>query len=296
MSEISPSFPQKTNLYLNSINSSDNSKIIINIPDGIVKCNDNEDFFISLISFNTAYSFYQVIDGYNNDFQVIHQGTTTSYKIPVGNISVNDILTYFESIKNTAEIILTFDKKTNKFSFDTQNHNHSVILVLVNCHKLLGFDKTVSQVDLTHPNHIVSPNPINVMSITNLYLHLDAGFDISLNDNNLDNFNISNGIVKPNNILCAIPIKQCYNSIISYENYDGGTSFNFQLNKQEQIQSLSLTIKDEYDKIIPNFPDYSVIIQFQKKLRLNPQYSLLNDIKNSINQIILIISNFLIRF
>ncbi len=296
MSEISPSFPQKTNLYLNSINSSDNSKIIINIPDGIVKCNDNEDFFISLISFNTAYSFYQVIDGYNNDFQVIHQGTTTSYKIPVGNISVNDILTYFESIKNTAEIILTFDKKTNKFSFDTQNHNHSVILVLVNCHKLLGFDKTVSQVNLTHPNHIVSPNPINVMSITNLYLHLDAGFDISLNDNNLDNFNISNGIVKPNNILCAIPIKQCYNSIISYENYDGGTSFNFQLNKQEQIQSLSLTIKDEYDKIIPNFPDYSVIIQFQKKLRLNPQYSLLNDIKNSINQIILIISNFLIRF
>lgn len=296
MSEISPSFPQKTNLYLNSINSSDNSKIIINIPDGIVKCNDNEDFFISLISFNTAYSFYQVIDGYNNDFQVIHQGTTTSYKIPVGNISVNDILTYFESIKNTAEIILTFDKKTNKFSFDTQNHNHSVILVLVNCHKLLGFDKTVSQVNLTHPNHIVSPNPINVMSITNLYLHLDAGFDISLNDNNLDNFNISNGIVKPNNILCAIPIKQCYNSIISYENYDGGTSFNFQLNKQEQIQSLSLTIKDEYDKIIPNFPEYSVIIQFQKKLRLNPQYSLLNDIKNSINQIILIISNFLIRF
>lgn len=296
MSEISPSFPQKTNLYLNSINSSDNSKIIINIPDGIVKCNDNEDFFISLISFNTAYSFYQVIDGYNNDFQVIHQGTTTSYKLPVGNISVNDILTYFESIKNTAEIILTFDKKTNKFSFDTQNHNHSVILVLVNCHKLLGFDKTVSQVNLTHPISLTSPNPINVMSITNLYLHLDAGFDISLNDNNLDNFNISNGIVKPNNILCAIPIKQCYNSIISYENYDGGTSFNFQLNKQEQIQSLSLTIKDEYDKIIPNFPDYSVIIQFQKKLRLNPQYSLLNDIKNSINQIILIISNFLIRF
>lgn len=296
MSEISPSFPQKTNLYLNSINSSDNSKIIINIPDGIIKCNDNEDFFISLISFNTAYSFYQVIDGYNNDFQVIHQGTTTSYKLPVGNISVNDILTYFESIKNTAEIILTFDKKTNKFSFDTQNHNHSVILVLVNCHKLLGFDKTVSQVDLTHPISLVSPNPINVMSITNLYLHLDAGFDISLNDNNLDNFNISNGIVKANNILCAIPIKQCYNSIISYENYDGGTSFNFQLNKQEQIQSLSLTIKDEYDKIIPNFPDYSVIIQFQKKLRFNPQYSLLNDIKNSINQIILIISNFLIRF
>jgi hypothetical protein len=296
MSEINPSFPQKTNLYINSINSIDNSKIQIIIPDGVVKCNDNEDFYISLISFNTSYSFYQVIDGYNNDFKVIHQGITTSYKIPYGNISVNDILTYFSSIKNATNIILTYDKKINKFYFETQNQNQTSILVLVNCHKLLGFDKSVSQVNLTHPNHIYSPNPINIMSITNLYLHLDAGFDINLNDNNLDNFNTSNNLVKTNNILCAIPVKECYNSIISYENYDGGNSFNFQLNKQDQIQSLSLTIKDEYDKIIPNFPDYNIIIQLQKKLKLNPQYAFLNDIRNYLNQIILIISNFLIRF
>lgn len=296
MSEVNPSFPQKTNLYINSVNSTDNSKISIIIPDSIIKCNEYEDFYISLISFNTAYSFYQVIDGYNNNFNVIHQGVSTSYSIPYGNISINDILTYFDSIKQTAEIILTYDKKTNKFKFDTQNQNHSITLVLVNCHKLLGFDKSVSQVVLTHPNHIISPNPINVMSITNLYLHLDAGFDINLNDNNLDNFNSTNNIVKPNNILCAIPVKECYNSIISYENYDGGNSFNFQLNKQEQIQSLSITIKDEYDKIIPNFPEFNVIIQLQKKLRLNPQYNILLDIRNYINQIILIISNFLIRF
>jgi hypothetical protein len=296
MSDINPSFPQKTNLYLNSINSADNSKIQIIIPDGIIKCNDNEDFYISLISFNTAYSFYQVIDGYNNDFKVNHQGTTTSYKIPYGNISVNDILTYFNSIKNATDIILTYDKKINKFYFETQNQNHTCILILTNCHKLLGFDKSVSQVNLTHPNHMYSPNPINVMSITNLYLHLDAGFDINLNDNNLDNFNSINNIVKPNNILCAIPVRDCYNSIISYDNFDGGTSFNFQLNKQEQIQSLSITIKDEYDRIIPNFPDFNIIIQLQKKLTLNPQYAFLNDIRNYLNQIILIISNFLIRF
>lgn len=296
MTELNPSFPQKTNLYINSINSIEHSKIQIIIPDSIIKCNDYEDFYISLISFNTAYSFYQVIDGYNNNFKVNHQGTTTSYSIPYGNISVNDILVYFNSIKQATNIILTYDKKINKFYFETQNQNQTSILILVNCHKLLGFEKTVSSVNLTHPNHIYSPNPINVMSITNLYLHLDSGFDINLNDNNLDNFNTLNNIVKPNNILCAIPVNNCYNSIISYENYDGGNSFNFQLNKQEQIQSLSITVKDEYDKVIPNFPEFNVIIQLQKKLRYNPQYNILNEIKNYLNQILLIFSNFLINF
>lgn len=296
MSDINPSFPNKTNLYLNSINSKDNSKIHIIIPDGIIKCNDNEDFYISLISFNTCFTFYQVIDDYNNNFRVNHNGTITSYKIPFGNISVNDILDYFKLIKNTTDILLSYDKRINKFFFDTQNKNHTIILIIDNCHKILGFNKSITEINLTHPNHIYSENPINIMSITNLYLHLDAGFDINLNDNNLDNFNLSNNLIKTNNILCAIPIKECYNSIISYENYDGGNSFCFQLNKQDQIQSLSLTIKDEYDKIIPNFPDFNIIIQLQKKLRYNPMFIFLNDIRNSINQIILIISNFLLNF
>jgi len=294
MSDIQPSFPQKTNIYLNSINSDDKSTINVDIPDGVITCNDNEEFYVSIISFNTFYTFYQIIDGYNNDFNVYHNGTKYSFKLPIGNINVNDIISYFESIKNTAEIILTYDKKINKFIFAKQNQNHNIVLELINCHSILGFRKTQSSITLTHPSLVQSSIPVNVMSITNLYLHLNSGYDLSLNDNNLDNFNSSNDIVKSNNIVCSVPVKECYNGIISYENYDGGNSFQFRVNRQEIIQSLSITIKDQYDKIIPNMPDFSIIIQLQKKLKINPLYILLRNIQNGIERIVLIISNFIL--
>ena len=81
------------------------------------------------------------------------------------------------------------------------------------------------------------------MGITNLFLHLEPGFDLSSNDDNLDNHN-GNEIVKTNNIVCSIPIKEVYNGVISYENLDGGTSYCFRANKQEIIQNLCISVKD----------------------------------------------------
>ena len=48
---VSFSQPEKTNLYMNSINSQD-KKINVLIPDGVLTCNPNEDFYITIISFN----------------------------------------------------------------------------------------------------------------------------------------------------------------------------------------------------------------------------------------------------
>lgn len=291
--EIIVSLPEKTNIYINNINSKDKHTLEIYIPDGIISVKPNEELYISVISFNTFYTFYQVIDGYNNNFNVYHQGVKTSYTLPVGNISVDDIITYFTLIKSTAEINISYDKKTNKFIYTKQNHNHTILLEPINCHALLGFKTTETMIDIPDTN-LYSSIPINVMSITNLYIHLDAGFDLSINDNNLDNFNNSNNTyVKGNNIICAIPVKNCYNSIISYENYDGGTSFNFKANRQEIVQSLSLTIKDHNDRHIPNFPDFNMIIQLTKKLKVNPQTSLLRTINDSIMRILFLFTSYL---
>jgi hypothetical protein len=277
--DVAVSLPERTNIYINNINSKDKHTLEISIPDGIIAVKQNEDLYISVISFNTFYTFYQVIDGYNNNFNVYHNGTKYSFTLPIGNISVDDIMTYFTSIKATAEINITYDKKTNKFTFTKQNQNHTIILEPINCHSLLGFKTTENQ--------------INVMSITNLYIHLDAGYDLSINDNNLDNFKNNYDDVKANNIICAIPVKNCYNSIISYENYDGGTSFTFKANKQEIVQSLSLTIKDHLDRPIPDFPDFNMILQLTKKLRKDPQLSLLQMINDSIMRILFLFTSFL---
>lgn len=292
--DIIVSLPERTNIYINNINSKNKHTVEINIPDGIISIKPNEELYISVISFNTFYTFYQVINGYNNNFNVYHNGIKYSFILPIGNISVDDIINYFNSIKNITEINISYDKKTNKFNFTKQNQNHIIILEPINCHALLGFKITESQIIIPSHSFITSTIPINVMSITNLYIHLDAGFDLSINDNNLDNFKSSNNLTKGNNIICAIPVKNCYNSIISYENYDGGTSFNFKTNPQEIVQSLSLTIKDHNDRIIPEFPDFNMILQLTKKLKINPQTSLLKNINDNIMRILFLITSFFI--
>jgi len=232
------SLPERTNLYINNINSQTKNQIEVLIRDGLISCRADEDFYISIISFNTLYSFYQVIDGYNNQFNVIHNDIKTSYSIPYGNININTIIDYFNSIKNQTDIIITHDKIKNKFNFQKQNQNHSVILELVNCHSLLGFRNNQSPITLSHSTLTTSSIPVNVMSITNLFVHLDAGYDLSINDNNFDNHNLIDNTIKSNNIVCAIPVHECYNGVISYSNNDATTSFNFKCNKQKNYTKL----------------------------------------------------------
>jgi hypothetical protein len=164
----------------------------------------------------------------------------------------------------------------------------------VNCHSLLGFRKSENSFTLPSTGSIYSSIPINVMSITNLFIHLDAGFDLSINDNNFDNHNLDDTTIKSNNIVCAIPVRECYNGIISYNNNDATTSFNFKCNKQEIIQNLRLSIKDQYDKDIP-IGDCYVILQLTKKLNNNPLYIILNEIKDYIFKILLLVSSFFVQ-
>ena len=195
---LSVSLPERTNLYINNINSKNKNQIEVLIRDGLIGCRSDEDFYISVISFNTLYSFYQVIDGYNNNFNIVHNGVRTSYTIPYGNISVNTILDYF--ITTHSDIMITYDKLKNKFNFLKKNQNHTVILELVNCHSLLGFRNNESSLTLHHTIATTSSIPINVMSITNLSIHLDSGYDLSINDNNFDNHNSTDNTIKGNNI------------------------------------------------------------------------------------------------
>ena len=89
---LSISYPERTNLYINNINSDNKNQIELLVKDGLITCRNDEDFYISVISFNTLYSFYQVIDGYNNNFAVSHNNVRTNYSIPFGNISINSII------------------------------------------------------------------------------------------------------------------------------------------------------------------------------------------------------------
>ena len=102
------SFPEKTNLYLT--NSNNKSKKEVLIPDGVLKCEESyEDFFINVIQFNTFHNFYHVIEGYNNNFNIIvNNDEIVVCSIPEGNINaytIRDYINNHESLKNHIKVV-----------------------------------------------------------------------------------------------------------------------------------------------------------------------------------------------
>ena len=221
------SFPEKTNLYLTNLNNK--SKIEVLIPDGVLKCDEsNEDFFINVIQFNTFHNFYHVIEDYNNSFNIIvNNDETVVCSIPEGNINaytIRDYINNHESLKNHIKVV--YDNLKNIFEFQKKGHNN-LQLQIINAHTLLGFSKTENLIDLP----CKSTKPINVMAITNIFLHIEAGYDLNLNDGNLDNH--KGDVAQSNSILLSLPVNQMYNNMIVYNNEDGGNSWYFRCNRQE---------------------------------------------------------------
>ena len=126
------------------------------------------------------------------------------------------------------------------------------------------------------------------MSITNIFLHLEPGYDLNLNDGNMDNH--KSDTVQSNSIILSLPVNQMYNNMITYLNEDGGSSFYYRCNKQETITSLCVSIRDQYYQLIPDFPDCHLILQFSKRLREDKYGTILNKILDYITKISLIIS------
>jgi hypothetical protein len=277
------SYPEKTNLYLTNLNNK--SKIDVLIPDGVLKCESYEDFYINVIQFNTFHNFYNVIEGYNNKFNIIIDNSTNIIcSIPDGNINAFTIREYINNhsiLKN--HIFIVYDKLKNIFEFQKISSS-SLQLQIINAHTLLGFSKTENLIQIP----CKSSKPINVMSITNIFLHLEAGYDLNINDGNLDNH--KGDIAQSNSILLSLPVDQNYNNMIKYSNEDGGNSWFFKCNRQETINSLSVSIRDQYYQLIPNFPDSHLVLQFSKKLKNDKYGSILEKMLDYINKISLIIS------
>ena len=66
-------------------------------------------------------------------------------------------------------------------------------------------------------------------------------------------------------------------------------------NNKTNINRFGLEIRDQFNQIIPKFPDSNMIIQFTKKTRENLYYKQLLEIKAYLNQVYLLIALFFER-
>ena len=291
------SLPARINLYLNSVNRTlgdSASSFEMVMANTLLTADTNEIFFLNVIQFNTFNNFYQIQTGYNTDFEILIYNHDNEFhdsiigEIPEGNLTVYDILNYLKVLLSGI-INISYDKIKNKFIFTaiSSNANHAYIyLNIINCDLLLGFSrlKRLKPILLEHNINIYSEQPINVISITNIFVHVSG--DLYLNDENYDNHNSSE--IDNNNIIFSMAIDKPFNTCLSYNNIDGGNSFYYRLdNSKANINRFKLEIRDQFNKVIPQFPDYNMILQFTKKTRENVFLRPLIDIKNYLSQIYL---------
>jgi len=205
-------------------------------------------------------------------------------------------LNYLQTLLNGL-VNVTYDKLKNKFLFtrtiDTTTlyngiYISNIYLNIINCDLLLGYSRKSRNINIEFVYNVpkYSDQPVNVISITNFFIHV-AG-DLYLNDENYDNHNSSE--IDNNNIIFSMAVDKPFNTCLSYNNADGGNSFYFRLdNCKTNINHFKLEIRDQFHQLIPQFPDYNMVLQFTKKTRENVFLRPLLDIRNYILQLYLMI-------
>ena len=289
------SLPERVNLYISSeTRTTPNASDFYVIISNNLYIDSDETFYFNVIQFNAFNNFYQVMDGYNTDFEVLIYNKDEELhdkiigKLPEGNPTIYDIINYLSNLLNGI-INVKYDKIKNKIIFTTisSNANHDKIyLNIINCDKILGFsrDSRNKPILLEHDVSKYSDNPCNIISITNIFLHCYG--DFNFNDYNFSNHDSNE--MKSNNIMFSIPINCPYNHVITYNNEDGGNSFYFRVDKKSSINNIRLVIKDQYNEIIPNFKDYNIILQITKRKQINIVHKFLEVICEYLSQLTLL--------
>jgi len=294
----------KINIYINSKNrdlSEQISNFTVRIPQNLLRLESGEYFTLNINGFYCYNSWFNCIDGFNNEFQIIIKNDnneiveTIIYKINDGNPNVNDVRTNLNTLLLN-KIIVSYDKQRNKFLFKrtlpVSTQNYTMYLKIINCEDFLGYYKSDRNIEILLPyyQNVSSNNIINILGDEAIIIKING--DCILAGNTVDNFGTET--YEPSNIIFMKPIDVPSNGLLQYNNEDGGDSFQYRLANVEQITWFTLTVHNQDNELIPNFSDYILLLQFiRHKTEEGKIEILLNTLVDYVKQIYLLVSHFL---
>ena len=294
----------KINIYINSKNrdpSETISNFTVRIPQNLLRLQQNEYFTLNVNGFYCYNSWYNCIDGFNNEFQIIIKNSDDEifeihkYNLNDGNPNVNDVKTNLNTLLIN-KINVTYDKTRNKFIFKrtlpVSTDYHRMYLKIINSEDFLGFYKNDRNVEILLPylQNLYSHSVVNILGDEAVIIKING--DCILAGNTVDNFGTET--YEPSNIIFMKPIDVPSNGLLEYNNEDGGDSFQYRLANVEQITWFTLTVYNQDDELIPNFSDYILLLQFiRHKTEEGKLEIILNSLLDYVKQIYLLISHVL---
>jgi hypothetical protein len=294
----------KINIYINSKNRDLSEKIsnfTVRIPQNLLRLSQGEYFTLNVNGFYCYNSWFNCIDGFNNEFQLIIKNIndeiveTYNYKLNDGNPNVNDVKSNLNGLLIN-KVLVSYDKQRNKFIFKrslpVSTQNYTMYLKIINSEDFLGFYKSDRNIEILLPylQNVFSNNIINILGDEAIIIKING--DCILAGNTVDNFGTET--YEPSNIIFMKPIDVPSNGLLEYNNEDGGDSFQYRLANVEQITWFTLSVYNQDDELIPNFSDYILLLQFiRHKTEEGKVEILLNTLLDYVKQIYLMISHFL---
>ena len=294
----------KINIYINSKNRDLSEKIsnfTVRIPQNLLRLSQGEYFTLNVNGFYCYNSWFNCIDGFNNEFQLIIKNIndeiveTYNYKLNDGNPNVNDVKSNLNGLLIN-KVLVSYDKQRNKFIFKrslpVSTQNYTMYLKIINSEDFLGFYKNDRNIEILLPylQNVYSNNIINILGDEAIIIKING--DCILAGNTVDNFGTET--YEPSNIIFMKPIDVPSNGLLEYNNEDGGDSFQYRLANVDQITWFTLSVYNQDDELIPNFSDYILLLQFiRHKTEEGKVEVLLNTLVDYVKQIYLMISHFL---
>ena len=294
----------KINIYINSKNRDLSEKIsnfTVRIPQNLLRLSQGEYFTLNVNGFYCYNSWFNCIDGFNNEFQLIIKNIndeiveTYNYKLNDGNPNVNDVKSNLNGLLIN-KVLVSYDKQRNKFIFKrslpVSTQNYTMYLKIINSEDFLGFYKNDRNIEILLPylQNVFSNNIINILGDEAIIIKING--DCILAGNTVDNFGTET--YEPSNIIFMKPIDVPSNGLLEYNNEDGGDSFHYKLANVEQITWFTLSVYNQDDELIPNFSDYILLLQFiRHKTEEGKVEILLNTLVDYVKPIYLMISHFL---
>ena len=256
------------NCYINSANRDNGEKVYnfrVDFPTNHIHCEEDETISLNVLSFDMMNSMYNVSVINNNNLFTIKRtnadGTTrpimTTYTIPDGNYDVISFTAILNSLLSTTYISVKYNQSQNTLTYtniDTNPYRY-FLYPLGKSNKLLG---------ISSPTELISGNGttgtyINMVNYNKVLLRVD---NISFDRFNYENIDDTDTLLNNGNIMFWItktdipPFK-----MISYDNKDGGSSFNNDL-FDTQVDAITLKLTNEYNQLITDAPDYFLSLQF----------------------------------
>jgi len=258
----------KINIYVNSKNRKSDetpSNFSVLIPDGLLKCNNDEYFTLSVNSFYCYNDFYQCNIN-SNSFNIIFKNNlnavylTTKFNLNIGNPNIYEVVSDINT-KLSSYLTCTYDSIRNKITYtrtyaQTSNY-YNMYIYPINAGNFFGFSNNVE--NLISTSGTESTYPININTIRALSIGIDG--DISFNYNNMES-NFNNSLYKASDLIFQMGINVPKGYLLDYQNVDGGDSFKFHLGNKNTIKYYILSVYDQDGNTISDMTDYIIHMQF----------------------------------